>query len=160
MNTSKSMVVLMAAILPFFVEAFTVTVKNYDDDLATVYVDGIARTNGEVVVVGESTTIELKDFQNDYYFKYAPEEQTDRTLSFYSWEGVPEGYENENPATFNVTKDISLIPNVDVKGYAWVYYSNNSIFNDSFCMRISRLCSIAESHACQSSPFIGCGRCL
>lgn len=129
MNTSKSMVVLMAAILPFFVEAFTVTVKNYDDDLATVYVDGIARTNGEVVAVGEQTTIELKDFQNDYYFKFAPEEQTDRTLSFYSWEGVPEGFENQNPATFNVTKNISLIPNVDVKGYAWVYYSDNSISN-------------------------------
>ena len=129
MNTSKSMVVLMAVILPFFVEAFTVTVKNYDDDLATVYVDGIARTNGEVVAVGEATTIELKDFQNDYYFKYAPEEQTDRTLSFYSWEGVPEGFENQNPATFDVTKNISLIPNVDVKGYAWVYYSNNTISN-------------------------------
>ena len=129
MNTSKSMVVLMAAILPFFVEAFTVTVKNYDDDLATVYVDGIARTNGEVVAVGEQTTIELKDFQSDYYFKYAPEEQTDRTLSFHSWEGVPEGCENDNPATFEVTKNISLIPNVDVKGYAWVYYSDNTISN-------------------------------
>ena len=97
------------------------TVQNFDDDLATVWVNDAPTTNGQQVAVSSSVKIELKDFRNDYYFRFAPASQTDRTLALDCWEGVPAGYEKENPATFDVTGDLTITPNVDVKGYCWEY---------------------------------------
>ena len=95
------------------------TVRNFDEDLATVYVDDVPTTNGQVVAVGNTVKIELKDFRDDYYFRFAPETQIDRKLALKSWEGVPAGYETENQATFDVTGDLTITPNIDVKGYCW-----------------------------------------
>ena len=95
------------------------TVRNFDEDLATVYVDDVPTTNGQVVAVGSTVKIELKDFRDDYYFRFAPETQIDRKLALKNWEGVPTGYEGANPATFDVEGDLTITPNIDVKGYCW-----------------------------------------
>lgn len=96
-----------------------VTVRNFDEDLATVYVNDVATTNGQVVAVDGEVKVELKDFRSDYYFRYAPASQADRTLGFESWEGLPDGVESQNPVSFTPTADVTIVPNVDVKGYAW-----------------------------------------
>ena len=115
-------------------QAATLTVRNFDDDLATVYVNGVATTNGQQVVVGSSVMIELKDFRNDYYFRYAPASQEDRTLALDCWEGVPEGYEKANPATFDVDGDLTITPNVDVKGFCWTLDTATMRIDDGhFC---------------------------
>ena len=72
-------------------QAATITVKNFDADLATVYVNDQPTTNGQQVAVDGTVKIELGGFRNDYYFRYAPETQTDRELAFDCWEGVPAG---------------------------------------------------------------------
>ena len=99
--------------------ANSVTIKNFDEDLATVYVNDEPTTNGQQVAVDGTVKIELGGFRNDYYFRYAPETQTDRELAFDCWEGVPSGYEGANPATFTVDGDLTITPNVNVKGYKW-----------------------------------------
>jgi len=106
-----------------------VTIANFDEDLATVYVNDVATTDGQVVSVepGSSVKIELKDFRNDYYFRWAPASQTDRNLAFESWEGVPSGCETANPATFTPESDLTITPNVDVKGFAWQYATISSV---------------------------------
>ena len=126
------------------------TVQNFDDDLATVYVNDEPTTNGQKVAVNGSLKLELKDFRNDYYFRYAPESQTDRTLSFDCWEGVPEGYEGENPATFTSSGDITITPNVNVKGYCWTY--DNGIIEDC---KFRYKCSKTDS-----SRTISCSSCV
>ena len=112
--------------------ATTITVKNFDEDLATVYVNDVPTTNGQQVVVDGSVKIELKDFRDDYYFRFAPETQTDRSLALGSWEGVPEGYKGENPATFDVTGDLMITPNVNVKGYKWVAASDGKTAESAY----------------------------
>lgn len=78
--------------------------------------------------------IELKDFRSDYYFRYAPASQEDRTPALDCWEGVPEGYEKANPATFNVAGDLTITPNVDVKGYCWTLDTATRRIDDGhFC---------------------------
>lgn len=99
--------------------AGVITIANFDEDLATVYVNNVATTNGQQIAVDGEVTIELRDFRSDYYFRFAPETQTDRTLAFESWEGLPVGYENATPAIFTPVSDITVTPNVDVKGYCW-----------------------------------------
>ena len=99
--------------------ATTITIKNFDEDLATVYVNDVAVADGETVEVEGTVKVELKDFRSDYYFALAPESLADRTLAFASWEGVPEGYEGANPATFTVEGNLTITPNVNVKGYSW-----------------------------------------
>jgi len=103
-----------------------ITVKNFDDDLATVYVNDVATTNGQVFTVedGDEFKIELKDFRSDYYFRYAPASYADRALGFESWDGLPSGVPNENPVAFTPTEDVTIIPNVDVKGYCWQVITN------------------------------------
>ena len=114
--------------------AATLTVQNFDDDLATVYVNDVATTNGQKVAVDGSVKIELRDFRNDYYFRYAPASQTDRTLALDCWEGVPEGYEKANPATFDVGGDLTITPNVDVKGFCWTLDTETRRIDDGhFC---------------------------
>ena len=114
--------------------AGNLTIKNFDADLATVYVNDEPTTNGQVVAVtGESVTIELKDFRNDYYFRFAPDTQTDRQLAFASWETgsklVPAECAMQNPATFEVSGNLTVTPNVDVKGYKWVSENGTSAAN-------------------------------
>ena len=126
------------------------TIRNFDDDLATVYVNDEPTTNGQQVAVNGSLKLELKDFRNDYYFRYAPESQTDRTLSFDCWEGVPEGYEGENPATFTSSGDITITPNVNVKGYCWTY--DNGVIEDC---KFRYSCTKTDS-----SRTISCSSCV
>jgi len=115
-------------------QAVNVTVRNFDDDLATVYVNGTATTNGQVVAVDGNVEVWLKDFRSDYYFRYAPASQTDRTLGFESWEGVPAGYETANPATFAPSGDLTVTPNVDVKGFCWQLDTGTRRIDDGhFC---------------------------
>ena len=97
----------------------SITVRNFDEDLATVYVNDVATTNGQVVAADGEVKVELRDFRSDYYFRYAPAGQTDRTLGFESWDGLPDGVESQNPVTFTPSADLTITPNVDVKGYAW-----------------------------------------
>ena len=104
---------------PWCARAVVLTVNNFDEDLATVYVNGAAATNGQQIAVEGQVTLELKDFRNDYYFRFAPEDQVDRNLALENWEGVPEGSETHNPVTFTAESDLTVTPNVDVKGYAW-----------------------------------------
>lgn len=128
-------VVASAAILvtgAFGALAATLTVKNFDEDLATVYVNDVAVADGESVEVSGTVKIELKDFRNDYYFRFAPASQTDRSLALGSWEGVPEGYETVNPATFDVTGDLTITPNVNVKGYKWVAASDGKTAESAY----------------------------
>ena len=49
----------LAPALPF------VKIKNYDDDLATVYVNGVAATNGQRIAVDGKVAIDLRDFRSD-----------------------------------------------------------------------------------------------
>ena len=102
-------------------QAAKITVENFDDDLATVYVNNVAVADGESVEVSGSVTIELKDFRNDYYFRFAPASQTDRELALACWEGVPAGCENSNPAVFTPDGDLTITPNFDVKNFCWEY---------------------------------------
>ena len=120
----KRLVAIAMVALCAAAQAVTITVRNFDADLATVYVNDVPTTNGQVVVIdGETAKIELKDFRNDYYFRFAPETQTDKQLAFASWEAgsglVPADYAEQNPATFTVTEDLTITPNVNVKGYKW-----------------------------------------
>ena len=101
--------------------ATTITIKNFDEDLATVYVNDMPTTNGQQVAVEGQVTVELKDFRNDYYFRYAPASQEDRELALDYWEGMPEGCENSNPAVFTPDGDLTITPNFDVKGFCWEY---------------------------------------
>ena len=102
-----------APALPF------VKVRNFDEDLATVYVNGVAATNGQKIAVDGTVEIDLRDFRSDYYFRFAPETQQDRQLGFDRWEGVPSGYERVKTATFTVDRCMLITPAVDVKGYCW-----------------------------------------
>ena len=108
-----------------------VKIMSYDDDLATVYVNGVAATNGQKITVDGTATLELKDFRNDYYFRFAPETQTDRALALDHWEGVPAGYEKENPATFTVDHCMFITPIADVKGYCWTVH-DGELQNEKF----------------------------
>ena len=118
----KLVMAVVAVCVSVAAQAATLTVKNFDDDLATVYVNGEPTTDGQAIEVDGTVTIELKDFRNDYYFRYAPASQTDRQLAFESWETgsklVPAECATQNPATFDVTGDLAITPNVDVKGVA------------------------------------------
>ena len=118
-----------APALPF------VKIKNYDDDLATVYVNGVAATNGQRIAVDGTVAIDLRDFRSDYYFRFAPETQVDRQLGFGHWEGVPSGYEQVKTATFTVDRCMIITPIVDVKGYCWTIQDNelqNELFRWNF----------------------------
>lgn len=117
----RTFVMVSMLVASFGAAGATLTVANFDEDLATVYVNGVAATNGQQIAVEGEVKLELKDFKSDYYFRYAPESYVDRTLGFESWEGVPAGFENANPATFTVAADLTVTPNVDVKGYAYLY---------------------------------------
>ena len=123
----KLMMAVVAVCAAVGTFAATLTVKNFDEDLATVYVNDEPTTNGQVVAVDGSAKIELKDFRNDYYFRYAPESQADRSMALDCWEGVPEGYEDKNPATFDIDGDLTITANVDVKGYAWQYATIDNV---------------------------------
>lgn len=127
----KKLITLAAAVVSAITTSFaaTITVKNFDEDLATVYVDDVAVAHGETVEVGATAKIELKDFRNDYYFRFAPATQTDRQLGFDCWEGVPEGYASQNPATIPVDANLTITANVDVKGYCWELDENNVFTN-------------------------------
>ncbi|MBQ6926393.1 MAG: sigma-70 family RNA polymerase sigma factor [Kiritimatiellae bacterium] len=110
----------------------TITISNFDEDLATVYVNGTAATNGETRVLadGESLTLELRDFRSDWYFAYAPDSQTDRTLALESWGGLPDGVDaTANPVTFTPDGDLTVTPNVDCKGHVWIAYGTTVISN-------------------------------
>ena len=102
-------------------QAAKITVKNFDEDLGTVYVNDVAVADGESIEVEGQVTVELKDFRNDYYFRFAPASQEDRELALDYWEGMPEGCENSNPAVFTVDGDLTITPNFDVKGFCWEY---------------------------------------
>ena len=102
-------------------QAAKITVKNFDEDLGTVYVNGAPVADGVSVEVEGQVTVELKDFRNDYYFRYAPASQEDRELALASWEGMPEGCENSNPAVFTVDGDLTITPNFDVRNFCWEY---------------------------------------
>src|SRR5574344_1219896 len=108
--------------------ASTLTVKNFDYDLCTVTVS----QGGNVLVpvsgsgtalvyeVSGEVTLAATDFQNDYYFRFAPAAVTDRTLALERWEGLPDGADAAaNPVTFTVSGNLTVIPNVDCKGYVW-----------------------------------------
>jgi len=120
----KLLVALVGSAVAFGSQAVNITIKNFDEDLATVYVNDVATTNGQVVAVDGEAKIELKGFRSDYYFRYAPASYTDRALAFESWEGLPSGVANENPVAFTPTEDVTITPNVDVKGYAWQCETN------------------------------------
>ena len=110
----------------------TITVANFDEDLATVYINGTAATNGEARVVadGAPVTLELRDFRSDWYFAYAPASQTDRTLALESWGGLPDGVDaTANPVTFTPAGDLTVTPNVDCKGHVWIAYGTSVISN-------------------------------
>lgn len=107
--------------------AATLTVMNFDEDLATVYVNDAAVGHGEKVEVDGEVKIELKDFRNDYYFRCAPASQIDRSLMLESWEGVPESVSTQNPAVFTVDANLTVTVNVDVKGYCWHYEEIDSV---------------------------------
>ena len=100
-----------------------ITVSNFDEDLATVYINGRPVADGEkyFLAPGESTaTLELRDFRSDWYFAYAPPSQTDRSLALDYWGGLPEGVaSNQNPCTLTVESDLTVVPNVDCKGHVW-----------------------------------------
>ena len=121
----KFIMAVVAACAAVGTFAATLTVKNFDDDLATVYVNGEPTTDGQTIEVDGLVTIELKDFRNDYYFRYAPASQTDRQLAFESWETgsklVPAECATQNPAEFTVSGNLTVTPNVNVKGYCWEY---------------------------------------
>ena len=114
------------------------TIQNFDDDLATVYVNDEPTTNGQKVAIDGQMTIELRDFRDDYYFRFAPESQTDRELAFDYWEGVPEGQTTENPTTFTPEGDITITPNVDVKGYCWTPVTSSVIEDAILSMKFSK----------------------
>ena len=102
-------------------QAAKITVENFDEDLGTVYVNNVAVADGESVEVSGSVRIELKDFRNDYYFRFAPASQADRTLALDCWEGVPAGCENSNPAVFTPDGGLTITPNFYVKNFCWEY---------------------------------------
>ena len=120
-KTAGRVFAAIALLSPWCARAAVLTVKNFDEDLATVYVnDTVVGHDGKVDVSGE-VKIELKDFRNEYYFRCAPASQLDRSLALESWEGLPDGYATKNPAVFNVDSDLTVTVNVDVKGYCWYY---------------------------------------
>jgi hypothetical protein len=125
---------MVSVVIAAMTSAATITVTNFDEDLATVYVNDVATTNGQQIAVAGEVKIELKDFRNDYYFRYAPMSQTDRTLGFESWDGLPEGAQNLNPTTFTLSEDVTITPNVDVKGYAWTFttYGGNNVISNHY----------------------------
>ncbi len=113
-----------------------VKIANFDEDLATVYVNGVAATNGTVITVpdGASVTLELGDFQNDWYFAYAPDSQTDRSLALEHWDGLPAGAStNLNPCTFTPSAYLTTVaPNVDCKGHVW-HAIDSTAMSNSVC---------------------------
>lgn len=117
----KKLIAIAMGSLCAVAQAAKITVKNFDEDLGTVYVNNVAVADGESVEVSGSVTIELKDFRNDYYFRFAPASQTDRELALECWEGVPAGCENSNPAVFTPDGDLTITPNFDVKNFCWEY---------------------------------------
>ncbi len=117
----KLMIAVAMGSLCAVAQAAKITVANFDEDLGTVYVNNVAVADGESVEVSGSVTIELKDFRNDYYFRFAPASQTDRELALACWEGVPAGCENSNPAVFTPDGDLTITPNFDVKNFCWEY---------------------------------------
>ncbi|NLN01722.1 MAG: leucine-rich repeat domain-containing protein [Lentisphaerae bacterium] len=122
-STGVSMFAFVCALLASAatVQAATLTVRNFDEDLATVHVNGAAVTNGGTVEVSGQVTLELAEFRHDYYFAYAPGTQTNRTLALARWEGLPGGASaTANPVTINVTNDLTITPNIDCQGYVWV----------------------------------------
>jgi len=122
----KLMVALVLSVVAFGSRAANITIKNFDEDLATVYVNDVATTNGQVVAVDGDVKLELKDFRSDYYFRFAPASQADRTLGFDGWEGIPDGVSTcDNPIYFTLDDNITITPNVDVKGYAWQVVTND-----------------------------------
>ena len=116
----------------------TITVSNFDEDLATVYVNGRPVADGEkcFLAPGESTaTLELRDFRSDWYFAYAPDSQTDRSLALKRWEGLLAGADaTANPVTFAVDADLAITPNIDCKGHVWTAYGTTVISNATFRM--------------------------
>ncbi len=110
--------------------AATLRVVNFDEDLATVYVNGAVATNGASFAVDGNVTLALGDFQNDYYFAFAPATQTDRALALESWGGVPAGADaTANPLTFAPDGDLTVTVNVDCKGHVWHAVGTTAISN-------------------------------
>ena len=144
MKTVKTLAATAATSLALTATAAnSVTIKNFDEDLATVYVNGVAAADGETVEIdGDTVTIELGNFQSDYYFRFAPESYTgSKQLGFASWETgsgkVPVDCAGQNPATFTISGKVTVTPNVDVKGYKWVTSDWATMRNDVFEWKIS-----------------------
>ena len=112
-----------------------VKIANFDEDLATVYVNGEPATNGAIFTVanGASVALTLRDFQSDWYFAYAPPSQTDRTLALDFWGGLPaEAASNQNPCVFIPREYLTtVVPNVDCKGYVWYAVDANAAISNS-----------------------------
>ncbi len=119
----------------------SITVANFDEDLATVYVNGRPIANGEkhFLMPNESTaTAELRDFRSDWYFAYAPTSQTDRNLALGYWGGLPAGADaTANPVVFAPDADLTITPNIDCKGYVWHAIGTTSISNASYKLAAS-----------------------
>ena len=112
-------------------------IVNYDEDLATVHVNGEAVADGGETTFdsGESVTLELRDFRNDWYFAYAPPAQTDRALALARWEGLPAGVAaDQNPCTFTIGSDLVVTPDVDCKGHVWHAVGSSAISNTVYKM--------------------------
>ncbi|MBQ6924151.1 MAG: leucine-rich repeat protein [Kiritimatiellae bacterium] len=110
--------------------AATLKIVNFDEDLAMVYVNGAVATNGASFAVDGNVTLALGDFQNDYYFAFAPASQTDRTLALESWGGLPDGVDaTANPVTFTPAGDLTVTVNVDCKGHVWHAIGTTAISN-------------------------------
>ena len=100
-----------------------VRIANFDEDLATVYVNGEPAPSGAIFTVadGNTFTVDIRDFQSDWYFAFAPPSQTDRTLALDYWGGLPPGtVSNTATCTFTPREYLTTVtPNIDCKGHVW-----------------------------------------
>ena len=112
-----------------------VKIANFDEDLATVYVNGSPAPNGTVVNVadGDTVTVDIRDFRSEWYFAYAPESQTDRTLAFDYWGGLPAGtISNTATCTFTPREYLTIVvPNIDCKGHVWHAVDNAAAISNT-----------------------------
>ncbi len=127
-----------------------VKITNFDEDLATVYVNGAPAPNGTVftVAAGDTFTVDIRDFKNDWYFAYAPPSQTDRTLALDYWGGLPPGtVANTATCTFTPSEYLTtVVPNIDCKGHVWyVEDGGTSLSNTAYKVGVDSLKSATRS---------------